>query len=206
MTTAPPEPAQRPRGRPRHFDIARAQAQALALFEARGYDRVSLADMTQAMGINPPSFYAAFTSKSVLFAAVLDGYATPWLAELRTAFALERPVAQVLIDILQLAAHRFAAPGRDSRDARRGGCLILEAGLNCSDPLVADRIRKARLALAAVLYRGISRERPEEAPMLTDYMMLQLTGLSALAREGVEVERLLAAARLAGVALPTAGQ
>lgn len=205
MTAAPPEPAQRPRGRPRHFDITHAQAQARALFEARGYDRVSLVDLTQTMGINPPSFYAAFTSKSVLFTKVLDEYTALWLEELRTAFALDRPVAQALIDILQLAAHRFAAPGRDNRDARRGGCLILEAGLNCSDPLVADRIRKARLALAAVLYRGISRERPANAPILTDYIMLQLAGLSALAREGVEVERLLAVARLAGVTLPTTG-
>ena len=68
MTTNNPAP----RGRPRRFDPDAAVATAQQLFHARGYDAVSVADLTEALGINPPSFYAAFGSKAGLYARILD--------------------------------------------------------------------------------------------------------------------------------------
>src|SRR5690606_38817303 len=65
----------RPRGRPRRFDPEQAVAIAQQLFHARGYDAVSIAELTEALGINPPSFYAAFGNKASLYARVLDRYA-----------------------------------------------------------------------------------------------------------------------------------
>ena len=56
----------RTRGRPRKFDPEAAVATAQQLFHERGYDAVSVADVTDALGINPPSFYAAFGSKAGL--------------------------------------------------------------------------------------------------------------------------------------------
>ena len=50
-------------GRPRQFDAEQAIETAQRLFHARGYDAVSVADLTQAFGINPPSFYAAFGNR-----------------------------------------------------------------------------------------------------------------------------------------------
>ena len=61
-----------PRGRPRRFDPNDGVATAQQIFHAHGYDAVSVADVTQALGINPPSFYAAFGSKAGLYARVLD--------------------------------------------------------------------------------------------------------------------------------------
>ncbi|RYH08486.1 MAG: TetR family transcriptional regulator, partial [Alphaproteobacteria bacterium] len=40
------------RGRPRGFDPEQAVATAQRLFHARGYDAVSIADLTAALGIN----------------------------------------------------------------------------------------------------------------------------------------------------------
>ena len=65
----------RPRGRPRRFDPDQAVTTAQHLFHARGYDAVSVADVTEALGINPPSgarhqhpsFYAAFGNKAGLY-------------------------------------------------------------------------------------------------------------------------------------------
>ncbi|EBS2214731.1 TetR/AcrR family transcriptional regulator, partial [Salmonella enterica subsp. enterica serovar Newport] len=45
-------------GRPRQFDPEQAIETAQHLFHSRGYDAVSVADLTKAFGINPPSFYA----------------------------------------------------------------------------------------------------------------------------------------------------
>ena len=65
----------RARGRPRRFDPEDAVATAQRLFHARGYDAVTVAEVTEALGINPPSFYAAFDSKAGLYARILDRYA-----------------------------------------------------------------------------------------------------------------------------------
>jgi AcrR family transcriptional regulator len=41
---------------------------------ATGYEGASLSDLTEAMGINPPSLYAAFGNKEELFCKALDRY------------------------------------------------------------------------------------------------------------------------------------
>src|SRR6185312_11384536 len=48
--------------------------QALEVFWRNGYEGASGAELTQAMGISPPSLYAAFGNKEGLFRKVLDRY------------------------------------------------------------------------------------------------------------------------------------
>ncbi|NIJ91530.1 AcrR family transcriptional regulator [Xanthomonas campestris] len=61
---------------------------AQELFHVRGYDAVGVAELTQAMGIVPPSLYAAYGSKLALFEHALNRYvATEFL-----------PLDEILID------------------------------------------------------------------------------------------------------------
>lgn len=195
------------RGRPRNFDVGRAEAAASLLFQARGYDRVTLADLTGAMGINPPSFYAAFGNKALLFSRVADAYLADWLMEIRAAFDGAPLLSDALRQIIVAAASRFAWQGERERPrpgkqtGGQGGCLILESANNCSDALVAAHIRKARLSVAAAFYRGISRQAPDEVVALTDHVMMLLAGLSAMARDGVGEDRLVPLANRAARAL-----
>ena len=50
------------RGRPRRFDRDAALQTMMEIFWARGYEGAQLTDLTAAIGIAPPSFYAAFQS------------------------------------------------------------------------------------------------------------------------------------------------
>lgn len=190
--------AQRGRGRPRQFDIDRATDAAALLFRSRGYDRVTLNDLTHMIGITPPSFYAAFGNKALLFIRIADGYANEWLGEVRAAFDEEPSLADALENIVLSAARRFAwreSDGGDSGDRHGwGGCLLLEAACNCSDAGVTAHLRKARLSIAAALYRGISRTVPERVVELTDHVMTLLVGFSAMGRDGVGQDRLVAVA------------
>jgi hypothetical protein len=54
------------------FNIDIALEQALLLFWRKGYLGASLTDLTEAMGINRPSLYAAFGNKETLFHKALD--------------------------------------------------------------------------------------------------------------------------------------
>lgn len=184
----------RPRGRPRRFDPDQAVATAQRLFHAHGYDAVSVADVTNALGINPPSFYAAFGSKAGLYARVLDRYAGTGAIPLVDLLRPDRPVAESLASVLEEAARYYAA------DPDTTGCLVLE-GTRSND-------REARCAACAVhaaaedmirLY--IAVRYPEEAEQLTDFVSTTMAGLSAKARSGYDLGRLLASARLAGLAV-----
>jgi AcrR family transcriptional regulator len=62
------------RGRPRGFDSDKAVDCAMHMFWRKGYTATTLADLTAAMGINRPSFYAAFSSKESLFRTALARY------------------------------------------------------------------------------------------------------------------------------------
>ncbi len=61
-------------GRPRGFDMERALDEAMEVFWRHGYEGATIAELTAAMGINPPSLYAAFGSKEGLLKAALDRY------------------------------------------------------------------------------------------------------------------------------------
>src|SRR6202044_2628058 len=71
-------------GRPREFDTERGLDEAMEVFWRHGYEGATIAELTTAMGINPPSLYAAFGSKEDLLKAALDRY-----SEKRAAFMCE---------------------------------------------------------------------------------------------------------------------
>ena len=183
----------RPRGRPRRFDLDQAVGVAQRLFHARGYDAVSVADLTEALGINPPSFYAAFGSKAGLYVRILDRYAGDGAIPLMNLLAADRPVTDCLKTVLEEAAKRYAA------DPAAAGCLVIE-GARCTD---RDAREAAGFFLAAaedMLRSYIAARCPEDAERLTDYMSTVMAGLSANARNGHDLDRLLATARLAAAA------
>ncbi|RBP07440.1 TetR family transcriptional regulator [Roseiarcus fermentans] len=188
----------RPRGRPRRFDPDQAVATAQRLFRARGYDAVSVADVTEALGINPPSFYAAFGSKAGLYARVLERYAAGADAvPLSDLLRPDRPVAECLAAVLEEAARRYAA------DPAAAGCLVLE-GVRCNDGEARETASAFHTAAEDRIRRYIAARHPEEAERLTDFVSTTMTGLSAKARDGHGLARLLATARLAGLALARA--
>lgn len=183
-----------PRGRPRQFNLDEALATAQRLIHEKGYDAVSVADVTKALGINPPSFYAAFGSKAGLYARILDRYAVTDAIPLMHILGADRPLAESLAEVLVAAAHCYAA------DATATGCMVLE-GTRCNAPEARDAALGFHIAAQDVLRNTIAERYPQEADRLADFVGTTMAGLSASARHGQGLERLLATARLAGKAL-----
>ncbi|HEX7043039.1 MAG TPA: TetR/AcrR family transcriptional regulator [Burkholderiales bacterium] len=188
------------RGRPRAFDRAAALAKAMDVFWAKGYEGASLAELTEAMGINPPSLYAAFGSKEALFLEAVQLYSVredgpDWDA------VLEAPSARAgIARLLDESAVAFTRRGKPR------GCLIAlgalhDTGANAS---VCAKLRAYRTGNLAKLRRRLERAATEgEIPRTVDcdavasfYLSIQ-HGMSILARDGASRATLLAVARAA---------
>lgn len=113
----------RKRGRPRLLDREVGLDVAARLFWKHGYEGTSIADLTQAMGVPPPSLYATFGSKEDLYRQALDHISErenkPWLEALQGKMPAYDAIAFYLHD----AAARFTDP------ARPRGCMISNAVL-----------------------------------------------------------------------------
>ncbi|KJF71050.1 TetR/AcrR family transcriptional regulator [Agrobacterium arsenijevicii] len=184
----------RPRGRPRRFDPDQGVVTAQHLFHARGYDAVGVAEITSALGINPPSFYAAFGSKAGLFARALDHYASTKAIPLQDILRPDRPVAECLAAVLEDAARRYAA------DSAAAGCLVLES-IGCHDEEARATARVFHKAALDTLREYISARHSDEAERVTDFVSSTMAGMSAQARDGMDLARLLETARIAGRAI-----
>lgn len=184
----------RPRGRPRRFDPDQAVGTAQQLFHAHGFDGVSVSDVTEALGINPPSFYAAFGSKLGLYARVLEHWADTQAIPLGSILRPDRSVAESLGLVLEEAARRYAAK------PAAGGCLVLE-GTRCNDREAREAALAFNLAAEAMIRKYVAERHPAYADRVTDFVCTTMCGLSAKARAGHSLDQLMATAHLASVAL-----
>ena len=143
-----------PGGRPRAFDVDDALDRALDVFWRQGYEGTALSDLTEAMGINRPSLYAAFGNKEQLFARVLDRYVAGPAAF--AAAALDLPRARDVVEALAYGAIELTAGTHTPH-----GCLNVRCAQACgpeADPVRQDVIARRKRDEAA-LRRRLERAR-----------------------------------------------
>ena len=203
MKPSPALPARRT-GRPLSFDRDAALLSAMHLFWRHGYEATSVADLTRAMGITPPSLYAAFGDKRRLFLEAVHRY-------LGGLEAVERSIADAASahdaarDLLVAAA--LGDTGTDTPP----GCL-LASSLVTSSP-EADAVREAlaeiRRGIEAALRARIARDISEgllpagsDAEMLAGHVFAVVQGMSTLAKDGAGRDKLMGIAEAAMAGWP----
>jgi AcrR family transcriptional regulator len=198
--TPPDTGAAKPRGRPRSFDREKALERAMQVFWKQGYEATSIHDLTRAMGINPPSLYAAFGDKERLFMEAVERYQR----ECGPAVACILDEAQTARGAIERLLTESAGQMAHSGDPR--GCMLIT---NCSAPSVqsalAGRREHQKAALKARIDRG-AREgelpRGTDTAALADFYTTVLQGMALSARDGATRKSLLAAAEAAMRAWP----
>lgn len=155
------------------------------LFWRHGFEGVSLNDLTSAIGIAPPSLYAAFGSKAGLYREALDRYSS-----LPSAFGDLQPagsLCEAVDGLLNRAIDAVTDP-----DGERG-CMISSGMIQCGE----DHLDLAReLAQRRMMMRDTIALRleewltPDSAASLSRYLMTVLLGLSIQARDGASAEEL----------------
>lgn len=168
----------------------------MKLFHARGYDAVGVAELSSALGIRPPSFYAAFGSKAGLFERALHHYA----AGEGNVFAYARAQAHATDGTVGAVLERTLLRAAQIYPSREGaaGCLVLDGARNSADPeavALTDALRKASHLAIRDFVAAHAVARAEE---IADYMTITLLGMSAAARDGADETKLRAYAEIAG--------
>jgi AcrR family transcriptional regulator len=177
----------------------------MQVFWQKGYDAASLHDLTEAMGINPPSLYAAFSDKENLYLEAVEFYRIQRGEHIRKVLA-EEPTARAAIErSLREAATEFCR-----RDAP-SGCLLTMSS-NCStvservQAILAKKRSMARDALRQRIQRGVDEgdvAASVDAGALADFFMTVFAGMATLAKDGASRKMLTASidgrdARVAG--------
>ncbi|MHA3703253.1 TetR/AcrR family transcriptional regulator [Jatrophihabitans sp. YIM 134969] len=179
-------------GRPRSFDRDAALAAAVEQFWRTGYEETSIAMLTSAMGVTPPSLYAAFGDKRQLFEEAASVYFAHTCEGLDSAMAL--PVVQdAIARMLDDTAHAHTDA------ATPPGCLMLtEPRLEAQRAVVHQRLRD-RLDRAV---RDGDLPPTADAEHLATFLVAVLRGMSGRARDGGTLEELQAIAGVALAAVP----
>jgi len=134
-------------GRPREFDADQALDRAMEIFWRRGYEGATLDELTEAMGINRPSMYAAFGKKEQLFRLCLERYVNGPASYVFQA--LERPTAREVVEHLLRGVLEMSCNSQSP-----AGCLMVQGALTCGG--AAEAIRKELIAHRAA---GLDRVR-----------------------------------------------
>jgi AcrR family transcriptional regulator len=174
------------RGRPRAFCMDKALDAALDLFWRKGYEGTSIADLSQAIGVNPPSLYAAFGNKEQLFCQALDRYAERHAGFLRAALA--HPKAR---DCIAALLRNTADALTDKRSP--AGCLLVQgiAGIGDHAKCIRDELAARRAVNEkAIRDRLIRAKREGDLPKDADpatlarYVATVTQGMSVQAGAG----------------------
>jgi AcrR family transcriptional regulator len=183
-------------GRPRSFDADKALDRALHVFWRKGYEGASLSDLTDAMGINRPSMYAAFGNKEALFRKVLDRYAEGPASHSRKA--LDEPTSGAVVEnLLRGTAAVLTSPKNP------GGCLWVQGALACgsNSESMRNELIARRVSGEAALRRRLQRAKSEgDLPVdanpasLARFIVTIIQGMSVQAAGGAtrqELERVI---------------
>ena len=173
----------------------------MELFRQHGYEGVSIHDLTTAIGIAPPSLYAAFGSKAGLYREVLDHYASgPGSLDpsvLGRAASLHDAVGLVL-------SAAITSVGRSGQ-----ACMISVGMLACrpEHDEIAQDLSRRRQAFEVALRDGLARWlAPDDAAAMARYLAAVTQGISIHARDGATAAELESIADHALRALPPVNQ
>jgi AcrR family transcriptional regulator len=190
---------QRPRGRPSAFDYDEALEKALRVFWSRGYEGASMAELTEAMGINRPSIYAAYGNKEELFSKALSRYLTGPAAYV--AEAMKESTARQVAEKFLTQSAEFLSNEHNPR-----GCMIAIGTLFSGEG--SERVQRELIAYRQG-YENALKERFDLAKLQNDlpqnantaalakYIATVHQGMSVQATSGATKEELLEVAQQA---------
>ncbi len=192
-------------GRPRSFDREAVLDRAMRLFWEHGYEATSVARLTAAMGITPPSLYAAFGDKEKLFLETVERYITRGGADADDLMGGAKTAREAVSNFLRASAVRLTDPKYPR------GCMVVLAATSGSEEAAPVQARLAAVRatwqkeLEQRIARGIEEgDVPASASTsgLASFFMAVTQGMSLQAKDGASRKHLEEIAETAMQAWP----
>jgi len=187
------------RGRPRVFNMDEALDKALEIFWKRGYEGTSIGELSEKLGVNKPSLYAAFGNKEELFKKVLSKYTAGPVSFIRDV--VNEPTAFKVAESFLYKSAEFLT---DSQNPK--GCMIVQAALSSAES--SDQIKDLLIGFRAEYERSLAvrfEKAKKEGDLSTEmdpeylakYLATLHQGMSVQATSGATKEELLKISKLA---------
>jgi len=200
-------PQHQSKGKPRTFDREAVLKKALGVFWKRGYEPASIAELCEAMEINPPSLYAAFGNKAQLFMEAVNHYENVYWNDAWQRLEDEPDVRKAMVGFFQDAAQILT-----SQDAPCG-CMVVLGAANVSresqdvnDALKALR-EEGKDCFLARLKQGVADgdlSADTDVDTLASTLNTLFHGMSIQARDGVSQAELERVVTIAMTLIPAA--
>lgn len=193
------------KGRPREFDREEALAKALAVFWEKGFEPATLPELCAAMGINPPSLYAAFGNKAALFLEAVKFYFDKYWLETCRRFQKQPDIRLAIHDFFMDAANILLSP------AHPCGCVIILGAVNISpdETEIIDKMATLRQGTREMFVNRLRQairageiRADADVPAIANALIVFLDGMALEARNGLFLSELRTVASLAVRMLP----
>ncbi|WP_321433137.1 TetR/AcrR family transcriptional regulator [Trichococcus flocculiformis] len=141
--------------RSKEFNEEEALDKAMEIFWKQGYEKTSIQDLVDQMGIHRRSLYDTFGDKHSLFVQTLERYESLIAAQIRNQITEEMTTVESIRKIFELAVY--------SDNASPKGCLMVNTAVELSllDNEISQRIKSAfkqtENLIANLLIRGQAR-------------------------------------------------
>lgn len=187
-------------GRPRKFDKELALDTAMKIFMQKGYEATSITDITDALGINRPSVYAAFGNKEALFAQALGRYIQGPIAYLGEVLS-EKTSRDVVRELLMKSVELIVSSAEQPR-----GCLAVQSSISSElaaagiQRHIVNGLRQIEINIKNRFDRAIEEgDLPKDTDswLLTKYVTTLHKGLSIQASNGTPEEELRGIVKIA---------
>lgn len=170
------------------------------LFWRYGFEGVSIAQLTGALGIAPASLYAAFGSKADLYKEALELYLRRVTVQATYALESDRPICETVAELLKSAVLSVT----DDEAGIRGCMISLSMLFHAPDnAALADHVERLRRQwqerIASRLQRAIDAGELPTSPgadAWARYLVSLMQGMGIQARDGASREALMVVANL----------
>ena len=141
--------------RSKEFNEEEALDKAMEIFWKQGYEKTSIQDLVDQMGIHRRSLYDTFGDKHSLFVQTLERYESLIASQIRKQITEEMTTVESIRKIFELAVY--------SDNASPKGCLMVNTAVELSllDNEISQRIKSAfkqtENLIANLLIRGQAR-------------------------------------------------
>jgi TetR/AcrR family transcriptional repressor of nem operon len=174
----------------KEFEVNEVLDKAVQLFWMQGYEKTSMQELVDFMGIHRKSIYDTFGDKHALFMNALQRYEAIQNNKIRLLVDKEEPVKELIRQFLETTIEKKGDPR---------GCFIVNSGveLGLLDPEVASLVEDSYSKTEKLLYNLIligqqtgELEAQLDPEALSHYFMNAWLGLRTMVKTATNQEKL----------------